>query len=105
MFCTYAGATAALNNPVNPPWFLIVVLVASFIAAVAFVVTGVIYLCQYIKLREKAKTTASHKELTEAFKMTYPEWTHEQVEIAATGRTEPYLEVEGLDDDGWRAIR
>ena len=102
LFCTYAGVAAALKDTVSSPWYLSIILIASVIAGIAFVVTGVIYLWQYIssrkKFNKKAEKEASHRALVEAFKRSG--MTDEMAEVAATGRPPgPY--VEGLDDDGW----
>jgi len=51
------------------------------------------------KKAQQEKEEAIHKALVESFKRLG--LTDEQAEIAAIGRTEPYLPVDGLDDNGW----
>ena len=47
----------------------------------------------------KEKQEIIHKALVESFKRLG--MTDKQAEEAATGRTEPYQPIEGLDDNGW----
>ena len=102
LFCTYAVVATSLEDTVSSPWYLTVILIASVITAMAFVVTGVIYLWQYInsrkKFNKKAKKEASHRALVESFKRIG--LTDEMAEVAAKG-SPPGPHVDGLDDDGW----
>jgi len=102
LFCTYAGVAAVLKDTVSSPWYLTVILIASMIAGIAFVVTGTIYLWQYISSRKrfnkKTKEEDSHRALVEAFKRIG--LTDELAEVAAKGDS-PGPQVDGLDDDGW----
>jgi hypothetical protein len=60
LFCTYVTAAAPLNNPVNPPWFLIAVFIASCIAGIVCVVSGGIYLYQWIQWEKHPITIKIH---------------------------------------------
>lgn len=42
LFIAYAATASTLNNPINPPCFLIVLLVVTALAAIGFIVTGAI---------------------------------------------------------------
>ncbi len=72
----------------------------------AFVVTGVIYLWQYIsskkKFNKKARKEANHIALMESFKRMG--MSEKEAEIAATDSL-PGPHVDGLDDDGWLTPR
>ncbi len=99
LFCTYVLAATPLKDTVSSPWYLTVLLIASVIAGIAFLVTGVIYLWQYISSRKKE---AIHRDLVESFKRLG--LTDKMAEVAAKG-SPPGPYVEGLDDDGWMTPR
>ncbi|MDD5038196.1 MAG: hypothetical protein PHN78_02640 [Dehalococcoidales bacterium] len=60
LFIGYAAVSAAINTQASP-WYLTTLLVASILAGVICLVTGVIYLWQY-------KKESSHKALVQSFK-------------------------------------
>jgi len=89
----------------DSPCLMVTLIIIFSILAIICLVLAIIALFYELsdvcrRNREK-KQVDSHKALAESFRRLHPEWTDEQVEIAATGDTGPYLPVDGLDDDGW----
>jgi len=112
-FLTASAAFAVGTAPVliflkdSPCLMLTLTIIFSTLAVICFIfaIIALFYdLRDVCRRNREKKREDSHKALAESFKRLHPEWTEEQVEIAATGEPAgPH--VDGLDDDGWITIR
>jgi uncharacterized membrane protein len=79
-------------------WDVIIVLI---ILAIIFLIIGLIGFIKAFKYARKeereTQATKNHEALKESFRRLHPEWTEEQVEIAATG-TPSALPIEGEEE-------
>jgi hypothetical protein len=113
-FLTASAAFAVGTAPVliflndSPCLMLTLTIIFSTLAVICliFAIIALFYdLRDVCRRNREKKREASHKALAESFKRAHPEWTPEQVEIAATGRTEPYQPIDGDDEDEWISPR
>jgi len=90
-------------NEYSHQWAVIVSLVIVAIICLIIGLIGFINTLKDAQKKErKAKVAKNHEALKEAFKRLHPEWTDEQLEIAATGSPAgPPLD----DEDHWMSPR
>ena len=86
-------------------WIVIFMSILAIICFTFFIIPFVYDIKDGRRKDRETKAAKDHEALKQCFRRINPEWTEEQVEIAATGDKKPYRPVDSLDDDGWTTPR
>ena len=99
-------ATVVATNPNLEHWSIKPLLGLLIVAGIGAIVTGIIWAVQSYRNRHRenreAKAVRDYEALKESFRRIHPEWSDEQIEIAATG-TPPAPPIEGEEE--WMSPR